>query len=124
MLTNEECIMSNPVTPLNPEQTAAAEKNSSRHNYIQRVLQAVDMLGDALADQPNDMTISTSEGIAALKDKGFTGFQARVVCHVLGWIQHNHDARAAAGDYWRAESAIHEINESGIIHAEPQTKTD
>lgn len=112
--------MSDPVVPLTEEQTADAAANAVHHNYIVRVLDALDKLGATLADQPSDTTISSDEGMAALKDHGFVGEQAKLVADVLNIFQHNHCAKAIAGQWAQGLQAAKEAEASGAINQDPQ----
>lgn len=108
--------MSDPVVPLTTEQTDIAAANAVHHSYFVRVLHQVDELGAALAGQPIDTTISSDEGIAALKDHGFVGDQAKIVAEILGWIQRNHCAKATAGDWAQALEVAKRAESSGVIN--------
>lgn len=112
--------MGSPVTPLTTEETQQAAQNSLHHSYVVRVLDALDKLGATLADQPSDTTISSDEGIAALKDHGFVGEQAKLVADVLNIFQHNHCAKAIAGQWAQGVQAANQAEASGAINQDPQ----
>jgi len=105
-----------PVKPLDPAETAEAAQKATHHSYIVRVIHQLDELGAALAGQPIDTTISSDEGIAALKDHGFVGDQAKIVAEVLNWIQRNHCAKATAGDWAQALEVAKRAQASGLIN--------
>lgn len=105
-----------PVIPLTTEETEQAAQKALHHNYFMRVLHQIDELGAALADQPIDTTISSDEGIAALKDHGFVGEQAKIVAEILNWVQRNHCAKATAGDWAQALEVAKRAETSGIIN--------
>lgn len=108
--------MSDPITPLTPEQTAKAEAKSAKHGYVVRNLISVDQLGETLVDGPNDTTISGESAIAAQNDKGLKGWVGRSMSRFLNLFQKDHGAKAVAGDLERAQTAGKIDEESGVIN--------
>lgn len=102
--------MSDPVTPLTPEQTAAQETKAGQESYLRRLPVDLDIATDELLEGPMDMTISTRLGIAAMKGKWW----GKIGCRLLNLFQKNHDAKAAAGDLERAAQVTQQIQQSGI----------
>src|SRR5690242_15507763 len=107
-----ESEVSNPVTPLTPEQTEAAAERASNEGYIHRDLDEVDVGVNVLTGGQNGMTLSTRWGIDALKKKG-NHWLAKIGCRILNLFQRNHDAKAAAGDLERAAQVTQTIEGSG-----------
>lgn len=107
--------MSNPVTPLNAQQTAEAIVKASHEGYIHRDLVSFDDLVNTLADGNPDETISSRMGRWAVNDTGLKKDIGVAVCDALGLIQHNHDAKAVAADYERAKKLMQVEENSGII---------
>ena len=101
-----------PVTPLNPAQTAVQEAQASRDSYLLRVLIALDDLGDVLIGGSPDQTISTTAAMDTEKHR----FLGSVVSHLLDQLQPDHGADATAGDLQRAEAEVSKINASGIVN--------
>ena len=107
--------MSNPVTPLTPEQTAAQEVRATHEPYIERDLVAIDKTIATFAGATPDTTISADAGIAAVKDKGFKGWYGRTMSRFLNRWQKNHAAKAVAGDEAQAKAAERVMESSGVI---------
>ena len=107
--------MSNPVTPLTPEQTAAQEARAIHEPYIERDLVAIDKTIATFAGATPDTTISADAGIAAVKDKGFKGWYGRTMSRFLNRWQKNHAAKAIAGDEAQAKEAERVMEASGLI---------
>src|SRR6185437_9226146 len=107
--------MSDPVTPLAPEQTAAQETKATHEPYFERALVAVDKTIATFAGATPDTTISADAGIAAVKDKGFKGWYGRTMSRFLNLFQPNHAAKAVAGDEAQAREAERVMESSGLI---------
>jgi len=107
--------MSNPVTPLTPEQTAAQEARAIHEPYIERDLVAIDKTIATFAGATPDTTISADAGIAAVKDKGFKGWYGRTMSRFLNLFQSDHAAKAVAGDEAQATEAERVMEASGVI---------
>jgi hypothetical protein len=92
--------MSDPITPLTPQQIAVQEAQAAHEAYIRRTLVALDQFANVLADGVPDMTISSRAAIAA--EHGATW--GRGLSRLLNLFQADHGADAAAGDLQRAET--------------------
>ena len=108
--------MSNPVTPLDPQQTAAQEYKATHEPYIERDLVAIDKTIATFAGATPDTTISADAGIAAVKDKGFKGWYGRMMSRFLNLFQSDHAAKAIAGDEAQAREAERVMEASGVIN--------
>lgn len=112
--------MSDPITPLTPEQTAAQEALAEKEPLIEQDAVAVDkMLAKVVLDAPPDVTISEQAGVLAYTRRGFKGFYGRWMSRFLNLFQRDHGARATAGGNAEAEEAIAYGNKSGLLN---QTK--
>lgn len=109
--------MSNPVKPLNPQQTKIAEQKGAKEGYIHRGLVAFDDLVNVLLDGNPDETISARMGRWAFDDHGLKRDIGTAVCSGLGEIQDNHDAEAVAADTERAKRLLQIEENSGIINS-------
>lgn len=116
--------VTDPVTPLTPAQTALQEAKAAKEGYLRRLPVALDIFASELADDPMNMTISTSWGIAALGRSPSNPTQkigkvrqslAAAGCKFLNLFQTNHDPKAAAGDDWRGAHIQKLLKLSGII---------
>src|SRR5690348_7924144 len=108
--------MSDPVTPLTPEQTEAQAKKAGDEGYLRRLPVDLDIAVDEAAGGPMGMTISTRLGIAAKNGKWW----GKIGAGFLNLFQRNHSAKAAAGDAERAKQLQQKIEQSGIIDAPPK----
>src|SRR5690242_10223441 len=102
--------MSDPVTPLTPEQTEAQAKKAGDEGYLRRLPVDLDIAVDEAAGGPMGMTISTRLGIAAKNGKWW----GKIGAGFLNLFQRNHSAKAAAGDLERAAQVTQTIEGSGI----------
>lgn len=104
--------MSNPVTPLNPQQTAMQEKKASAEGYLKRVLIGLDMFCNTLIGGKPDETMSSRWGRDAYKgDPG-----GEVASRLLDIFQTDHGAKAVAGDEARALNVEKTEESSGLIN--------
>lgn len=109
--------MSDPVTPLTPAQTAAAEAKADHEGILEQDAVAVDKaIAKIVLNAPPDVTISEQAGVLAYKDKGFKGFYGRWMSRFLNLFQRNHGAKATAGGNAEAEEAIEYGDQSGLIN--------
>ena len=102
----------NPITPLDPAQTETQEQQTAREEYVRRVLVAGDIFADVLAGGPQDMTISTRAGLAALHGNFF----GKLLSAFLNDFQKDHGADAAAGDMERAQILEKIINDARVLN--------
>jgi hypothetical protein len=103
--------MSSPITPLTPQQTAAQESQALHEKYLNRVLVGLDQFLNVVTDGDPDETISTRAAVAAVKGKQW-GIE---LSRVLNLFQHDHGAKADAGDAARGEQVLTVTESSGII---------
>jgi hypothetical protein len=94
--------VSDGITPLTPEQIAAQEAKAAREGYIKRDLIALDMLGNVLSGGHPDETISSRLARAAEAHE----VVGEIGSKILDVFQHNHGAKAQAGDVERAKVVI------------------
>ena len=92
--------MSDPITPLTPEQLAAQEAQAAKEGYVHRDLVALDQLANVLSGGFPDETISSRSARADLKGRWW----GRAMSWFLDRFQKNHGAKAMAGDLERAET--------------------
>lgn len=104
------------VTPLTPQQTAAAEQSAASEGYAERGLIAFDMFVNVLLDGSPDETISARAGRWALEPPGLKHDLGTAVCAALGALQPDHDAKAAAGDLERAQAEVTREQDSGLVN--------
>lgn len=103
--------MSDPITPLDPAQTAEAEQHAAHEGYVKRDLVAFDQMVNVLADGSPDETISARMGRWATGETGLKREIGTAVSRALNLFQADHGARAIAGDDARAK-AVEKIEES------------
>lgn len=103
--------MSDPITPLTPEQTVKQEAKAAKEGYLHRSLVALDQLTNVLTGGNPDETISSRSARAALKGKAW----GKVMSKGLNLLQSDHGAKALAGDEERAQSVAKLEKESGGI---------
>jgi len=95
--------MSDPITPLTPEQVALQEGQTAREGYLHRDIVEVDIAANVilLKGQP-DETISSHA--ARADEEGHRW--GRWVSGFLNLFQPDHGIKAQAGDTQRAENVI------------------
>lgn len=108
--------MSNPVTPLGPQQTAEREAHSLQEPYPERVLIALDQAVNVDTGGLPDETISSRWARWAHNYHGVRGFLGRMGSRFLNLFQRDHGADAVAGDAARAQRVLDTENDSGIIN--------
>jgi hypothetical protein len=99
------------VTPLDGTQTAMQEAQARKEGYVLRVLIAIDMAANVALGGQEDETISSDTALMARKHE----FVGVVVSRMLDLFQHNHGAKAAAGDLARAEAEEATVRASGLV---------
>lgn len=110
--------MSNPVQPLDPQQTEKYIDKAKNDGYFHRDSVAFDDLINVLTDGNPDETISSRMARWAVNDTGLKKDIGVAVCSGLGLIQKDHDAKAVAADYERAKEIVDTEAKSGIISPE------
>ncbi len=108
--------MTNPIKPLSPDQTKIEEHKAAQENYLRREAVSIDIFTDETLGGRPDETISTRLARWSYNYNGVRGFIGRIGSKMLGLIQKDHGANAAAGDLERAESETQTIKDSGIVH--------
>jgi hypothetical protein len=101
--------MSDGITPLTPGQLAAQEAQAEKEGYLKRALIGLDMLMNVLTDGDPDETISSRSARAAEKGKPWGICMSKF----LDVFQHDHGAKAQAGDVGRAQAIITTEDSSG-----------
>lgn len=107
--------MTDPITPLTPEETAAAEQRALHEGFLHRLLGAADVFLNVASGGKPDMTISTRAALAAQHGSEV----GRVLSEFLNEFQPDHGAKAAAGDQARAD-AEEAAEATGIISPPPE----
>ena len=102
-----------PIQPLTPTQTVAAEQQAAADPYILRVLISVDILANVALGGKEDETISTDTALMARKHE----MVGTVVSKILDLFQKNHGAGAAAGDLERAQVEEARLAASGVVNS-------
>ena len=104
--------MSDPITPLTPEQAAVQEQQAAKEGWIHRDLVAVDIAANVvvLKGQP-DETISSHAARADEQGK----FWGKAMSRFLDFFQADHGPKAQAGDIERAENVEKLEEQSGGI---------
>lgn len=94
--------MSDGITPLTPEEIAAQEAQAGQEGYIKRDLIALDIAANVVMGGHPDETISSrlARGAEAGHIVGEIGSK------ILDVFEHNHGAKAQAGDVERAVVVI------------------
>lgn len=105
-------MSANPLTPLDPAQTTVQEDQTAHERYVHRVLVGLDQFLNVLTDGDPDETISSRAARAAEKKKPW----GVALSKFLNLFQHDHGAKAQAGDFERAEAVAKLETESGEIH--------
>jgi hypothetical protein len=101
--------MSDGITPLTPGELALQEAQAEKEAYLRRALIGLDMFINVLTDGDPDETISSRSARAAEKGKPWGVFMAKF----LDVFQHDHGAKAQAGDVARAQAEIAAEDSSG-----------
>lgn len=99
------------VTALTGAQTKAEQAQARGEGYFLRVLIAADMAANVALGGHEDETISSDTALMAKKHE----FVGVVVSRMLDLFQHNHGAKAAAGDLERAEAEALRVRQSGVV---------
>ncbi len=102
--------MSNPITPLTPEQLKMQEEKAAKEGYLKRDAVAFDQLVNVLTEGNPDETISSRMARWATEDGGIKKDIGVEVSKGLNLIQKDHGARAEAGDLERA-TTVEKIEE-------------
>ena len=92
--------MSDPITPLTPEQVATQKAHAAAESYLHRDLVAFDQMVNVIADGHPDETISSRAARADLKGHWW----GRAMSRFLDLFQKDHGAKAMIGDAERAET--------------------
>lgn len=96
--------MSDPITPLTPEQIALQEAHASQEGYIKRDLIGFDQFINVLMDGSPDETISSRMARWATEETGLKQAIGSAVSRGLDLAQPDHGAKAMAGDLERADN--------------------
>lgn len=110
--------MTDPITPLDPQQTAKEEAQTAKEGYLRRLPVAIDIFADEVADGPMDETISSRAARASRKGKWW----GRLLSKFLNLFQKDHGADAQAGDVERAQNVLNLENSSGDLNQPNQEK--
>lgn len=103
--------MTDPITPLTPQQERIAKKVAATENYLKRDGVALDQFANVVTDGSPDETISSR---MARWDKQGTGIKhhvGRFMSKALNLFSKDHGAKAEASDFERAQ-AVEKIEEN------------
>ena len=103
--------MSDPITPLTPQQTEQAEARAAKEGYLHRALVGLDQFANVLTGGKPDETISSRSARAAEQGKTW----GKAVSRFLNFFQSDHGPKAQAGDAERAETVENLEDESGDL---------
>lgn len=113
--------MTDPITPLDPQQTAEREAHALQEPYIERLLVSdLDIPVNVATGGLPDETLSSRFARWSYTGTGIRHKIGRFMCRMLNIAQKNHGADAVAGDAARAQRVLDTENESGIINQDPQ----
>lgn len=107
--------MSDPITPLTPEQAKLVDQQVDQENYVERLPREFDILGNELTDGRMGETWSARFGRWAVMPKGFRRTFGRFMCWILDKFESDHDAKAIEADRYRAEEVIKAEDSSGEL---------
>ena len=105
--------MSDPITPLNPAQTAQQGEQALHEGYLRRVITQVDVLLNVAGGGKPDMTISSRAALAAQHGSEI----GIALSKFLNVFQADHGAKADAGDLARADAVAETELASGQVSA-------
>jgi len=103
--------MSTGIAPLTAAQEDAAERQALREDYLRRFLVALDQFMNVVTDGDPDETISSRAARAAEKHRHW----GVALSKVLDCFQHDHGAKAQAGDLARAGRVVITEEQSGSL---------
>jgi hypothetical protein len=101
--------MSDGITPLTPEEVAAQEALTAKEGFLKRDLIAVDMCINVMTAGHPDETISSR----LARDAEQHRLVGEIGSKILDVFQHDHGAKAQAGDLERAEAIVRIEKQSG-----------
>jgi hypothetical protein len=104
--------MTDPITPLTPAETAAAEASTAKEGYLHRALVGLDIFANVITGGNPDETISSRSARAAEKGHKWGIAMSRF----LNLFQRNHGPQAQAGDVERAKAVETLEEQSGAIN--------
>lgn len=107
--------------PLTKAQTAAAGLHAIHERYLVRLLRETDVLLNVATDGLADETLSARWGRWAAMNPTDRLESAQhefgqFACHFLDLFQHDHDAKAVAGDAAHAALVVRTEQASGLIN--------
>jgi len=94
--------MTDPLTPLTPEQEQQAEASALKEGYLHRVIKAEDMALNVDTDGLLDQSISSRVGLDAAKGNKF----AKLFAGFLNLFERNHVVLAESADKAQAELVV------------------
>lgn len=113
--------MSDPITPLDPQETQQQEEQAKKEGYLHRTLVGLDQFANVITGGKPDETISSRAARASLKGNKF----GKLVSKFLNVFQKDHGAKAIAGDDARAEQIEQaEEGSGGIAVVDQQAKKE
>jgi hypothetical protein len=98
--------MTDPVTPLTPEQVAHQEAQASKEGYLHKDLVGLDQFANVVTGGNPDETISSRAARADEAGKTW----GKALSRFLDFFQPDHGPKAQAGDVERAE-AVEKLEE-------------
>lgn len=110
--------MSDPVTPLPKDEFEKDVSKAPHDGYIHKELVAFDQFANVTLGGTPDETISSRVARWDTEDKGIKREIGKIISEGLGLIQHDHGAKAEAGDLGRAEEVERIENSTSTVKAE------
>lgn len=107
--------MTDPITPLTPQQTAIQEAQAAHEGYVHRGLVGLDQFVNVLMDGNPDETISSRMARWATEETGLKKDIGVAVSKALDLAQPDHGAKAEAGDEQRAQNVAAIEEKTGDI---------
>jgi hypothetical protein len=104
--------MSDPVTPLTPEQVAYQEGRASKEGYLHKDLVGLDQFANVVTGGNPDETISSRAARADESGKTW----GKLMSRFLNFFQKDHGPKAQAGDVERAKTVEQLEEKSGGLN--------
>lgn len=107
--------MTDPITPLTPQQEFAQEQRAEHEGYLHRVAEEIDVAANVIAGGHQDETISSRLARADVEDHGIGKEVGKVGSAILDVFQSDHGAKAEAADLERAKVVENLEESSGTL---------
>jgi hypothetical protein len=104
-----------PIQPLDPDQTALAEQQATHHNFLMRNLVSLDDELNVLTGGLPDETVSARMARWDTEDKGIKHEVGEIMSKGLDLFEKDHGAKAEAGDDARAREVEQVEDKTGDL---------